>query len=197
MAIIHEMGHYVSFDSYSLSAMGYDFAETHSQGNEWLFLAYLKNNMLRKTYNITKTMQAANDFSAILVSTLVDEFEYRVYTAETPYVAGEFRGVMQEVLAFFGIVGEDKLKSYYDEYTQIVTISSPVYYLNYATSGIASMSFFAIAEQQGYEVAQEVYRALQEDCDIYKPYGQILNDIGLSSPFEEQTFIDLGITILD
>lgn len=191
MTIIHEMGHYISFESYSLSNMGYDLAETHSQGNEWLMLAYLKKNMQKKTFNITKTLRMVNGFSSIVAAMLVDEFEYRVYTAETPYVAGEFRDVMAEVLFYFGI-NEKEIETYYDGYAQIVTILSPVYYLNYVTSEIASMGFYAIAEQQGYEVAQEVYRRLQEDCDITKPYGQILQDIGLSSPFVEQTYIDLG-----
>ena len=147
--------------------------------------------MARKTYNITKSLRMVNGFYSIMHAMIVDEFEYRVYTAETPYVAGEFREVMKGVLAYFGMMESD-IETYYDNYAQIVTITSPVYYLNYATSEIAAMGFYAIAEQQGYDVAQEVYRKLQEDCDLSKTYGEILKEIGLPSPFEEQTYIDMG-----
>ena len=189
--IIHEMGHYISFDAYSLGNMGYDLAETHSQGNEWLMLYYLKDKMSRQMiYDMSFYLRLANGFGSIVRATLVDEFEYRVYTAEEPIQAGEFKNVMKEVMTYFGMM-TGNIADYYEGYTLMVVIKSPVYYLNYATSEIAAMGFYAIADIQGYEVAQEVYRALQEDCNIYKPYGQILKDIGLSSPFEEQTYIDL------
>ena len=188
--IIHEMGHYISFESYSLSNMGYDLAETHSQGNEWLLLYYIKDKTpSQKVYEMISCLNLVNNFGAIVRSTVVDEFEYRVYTAEEPVQVGEFKEIMRDIFRDFGL-REVYLDDYYG-YGQKVMIGSPVYYLNYATSGIAAMGFYAIADIQGYDVAQEVYRALQEDCDIYKPYGQILQDIGLSSPFEEQTYIDL------
>lgn len=191
MTIIHEMGHYISFDAYSLGNMGYDLAETHSQGNEWLMLYYLKDKMpSQMVYDMAFYLRLANGFSTILGATIVDEFEYRVYTAEEPIQVGEFEDLMEGVLEHLGMP-KRLADDYYQGYVQRVTISSPVYYMNYATSEIASMGFYAIANLQGYEVAQEVYRALQEDCDISKPYGQILKDIGLSSPFEEQTYKDL------
>ena len=189
LTVVHEMGHYISFDSYSLSNMGYDLAETHSQGNEWLMLYYLNDKMDRQMfYKRLLYYRLTVGFQTVVYSALVDAFEYAVYTAGTPVKAGEFMDLMEEVARGFGIYSTwDK---YYD-YALRVVISSPVYYMNYATSEIASLGFYSIAKIEGYEVAQEVYRALQEDCDISKPYGQILKDIGLNSPFEEQTYIDL------
>ncbi|MBQ7373237.1 MAG: hypothetical protein IJW64_01570 [Clostridia bacterium] len=189
LTVVHEMGHYISFDSYSLSNMGYDLAETHSQGNEWLMLYYLRDKMDRQIfYNRLLFYRLASGFQTVVYSAFVDAFEYAVYTAKTPVKAGEFAQLMKDVARGFGIYST--WEKYYD-YALRVIISSPIYYMNYATSEIASMGFYAIAEQQGYAVAQEVYRRLQEDCNIYKPYGQILQDIGLNSPFEEQTYIDL------
>lgn len=189
LTVVHEMGHYISFDSYSLSNMGFDLAETHSQGNEWLMLYYLNDKMDRQMfYKRLLYYRLTSGFQSVVYSALVDAFEYAVYTAETPVKAGEFMDLMEEVARGFGIYSTwDK----YYNYALRVVISSPVYYMNYATSEIASMGFYSIAKIEGYEVAQEVYRALQEDCDISKPYGQILKDIGLNSPFEEQTYIDL------
>ena len=41
--IVHELGHYTAYYHFDDSSLPYDLAETHSQGNEWLFTAYLKN----------------------------------------------------------------------------------------------------------------------------------------------------------
>ena len=185
--IIHEMGHYISFNSYSLSDMGYDLAETHSQANEWMFLSYLNGKIDKDVHNVIRTYNLANSMNAVFLGMLVDEFEYRVYTAETPYTASQYRGLMEEILLEFGIMNETQ--SYYDGYVQRVVVLSPIYYLNYVTSGLASMGFYLVAEEQGYETAQEVYRKLQEDVDLSMTYSEILADIGCYSPFEKETFL--------
>ncbi len=191
LTIVHEMGHYVSFNSYSLSDMGYDLAETHSQSNEWMFLYYLKGKVGSKVYNYLLSYKLANSMNTVLYGMLVDEFEYRIYTAETPYTADQYRDVMKSVLNDFGI-GESAITTYYDNYVQIVTILSPVYYLNYVTSEIASCGFYLLCDQIGYEATQEVYRKLQEDVDLSMSYAEILSDIGLYSPFETSTYQLLG-----
>ena len=196
LTIVHEMGHYISFDSYSLSDMGYDLAETHSQAHEWMFLNFLhgkisQDKLGKPTYDIILSTRLYNGMETIIRGMLVDEFEYRVYTAETPYTADEYAGVMMEILTEFGF-SENDFENYYTNYAQIVTILSPVYYLNYVTSELASIEFYLIAEDQGYEVAQEVYRKLQEDVDVTMPYAEILENIGLSGPFKEETYQLLG-----
>ena len=126
--------------------------------------------------------------NTVLYGMLVDEFEYRIYTAETPYTADQYRDVMKSVLNDFGI-SESAITTYYDNYVQIVTILSPVYYLNYVTSEIASCGFYLLCDQIGYEATQEVYRKLQEDVDLSMTYSEILADIGCYSPFEKETFL--------
>ena len=118
---------------------------------------------------------------------LIDEFEYRVYTAETPYTADEYKEVFMSVLEDFGI-DTSSTDGYYRGYTQLVIINSPCYYLNYVTSSMAAVGFYTLAQTEGYDVAQEVYRKLQEDCDLSMSYAQILESIGLPSPFEIESY---------
>lgn len=183
---IHELGHYVSFSGYG-TGMPYDFAETHSQGNEWMFLSYLDGKIDNKIkeYLVYNNLNSA--MSIMIRGMLIDEFEYRVYTAETPYKAGEYQDVFIDVLAEFGL-DTSLVDAYYRRYTQLVIINSPCYYLNYVTSSMASIGFYTLAKTEGYEVAQEVYRKLQEDCDLSMSYAQILEEIGLPSPFEIEAY---------
>lgn len=186
LTFIHELGHYVSFSSYP-AGMPYDFAETHSQSNEWMLLYYLNGKIKTKIHNLLVYSNLSSALGVILRGMLVDEFEYRVYTAETPYTADQFEDVMVEALAAFGMPAS-YLKFYYQKYVQKVTILSPCYYLNYVTSAMASLGCYTLAANEGYEVAQEVYRKLQEDCDISMPYSQIVASIGLPSPFVEESY---------
>ena len=183
---IHELGHYVSFSGYD-AGMPYDFAETHSQGNEWMFLSYLEGKISAKVYDYLLYENLNNAMITMLRGMLIDEFEYRVYTAETPYTAEEYKDVFISVLEEFGL-DASAVDAYYKRYAQYVIINSPCYYLNYVTSSMASVGFYTLAKTEGYEVAQEVYRKLQEDCDLSMSYAQILDSIGLPSPFEIEAY---------
>lgn len=187
LTFIHELGHYVSFSSYP-AGMPYDFAETHSQGNEWMLLYYLKGNVKNRVQKYLVYENLYNALSLMIRGMIVDEFEYRVYTAETPYSASEYKDVMIGVLTDFGM-SESALKTYYQNYAQIVTLLSPGYYLNYVTSSMVAISFYTVASEQGYEVAQEIYRKLQQDCDISMSYAEIVKSIGIPSPFEEEAYL--------
>ena len=183
---IHELGHYVSFSGYD-AGMPYDFAETHSQGNEWMLLYYLDGKINETVYDLLVYNNLASAMSTMVRGMLIDEFEYRVYTAETPYTAEQYKDVFTSVLEDFGIRAS-YINIYYKNYAQLVIINSPCYYLNYVTSSMASLGFYTLAKAEGYEAAQEVYRKLQEDCDLSMSYAQIIKSIGLPSPFEIESY---------
>ena len=71
---IHELGHYVSFSGYD-AGMPYDFAETHSQGNEWMFLSYLEGKISAKVYDYLVYENLNNAMITMLRGMLIDEFE--------------------------------------------------------------------------------------------------------------------------
>lgn len=193
LTIIHEMGHFVSMYYYSMSSMPYDTAETHSQGNEWMFLAFIDGKFDPIVYELIVTYRLYTGLSTVVISAMVDEFEQAVYTASTPVT--DFEALVRELIEeycgwdfFCSISGYTPY-----EYVQLVTTQSPVYYLNYSTSEIASLSFYLMASEN-YANAQEVYRKLQEAATRGKPLSFTANEIGLLSPFEESTYVKIQET---
>lgn len=192
--VVHEMGHYVAYYYFDDSLLPYDLAETHSQGNEWTFLSYLEECVDAEVYEALYLDRAATGLSRILYSTLVDHFEELVYTATMPIAADGFEPLMASVCKQYeGLeaVLATGLKYSPFEYVQHVVIPSPVYYLNYATSELASMGFFVLAQEKGYASAQEAYALLQEGVDPEADFLTAIEEAGLFSPFAEQTYVDL------
>lgn len=200
LTLVHEMGHYVSLHHFDQSILPYDLAETHSQGNEWMFMAYLEGEGIDPVVYETLYLEKALDgLLTIIYSTVVDHFEELVYTAETPIKADGYQAVMASVCAQYKDIEETlgTIAKYTPfEYAQHVTITSPVYYLNYATSGIASMGFYVIAQQEGYASAQAAFTLLQEGVAIDADFLTAIKAAGLPSPLVAKTYTDLRTALL-
>ena len=192
--MVHEMGHYVSYYYFEDSVLPYDLAETHSQGNEWLFIAYLEDKVDPKVYEALYLDRALTGLVSVIYSTLVDHFEERVYTSEIPIKADGFEAVMSYVCSQYEgikeVFGEETRYTPF-EYAQHVTLPHPGYYLNYATSELASMGVYVLAQEKGYEQAQAAYTLLQEGVDPTADFTTAIAEAGLLSPFAEQTYLDL------
>ena len=188
MTVVHEMGHYYA-DKVLLSSTDLlDLAETQSQGNEWLLMAFLEDEMSATLYEAILYYQACFSLSAIVLSTAVDEFEEAVYTGkadlqnldtEMESIGKSYGGVA--FLEEFTEAGDLGL------YWRNVVVSSPVYYLSYAVSGVAAMALYLEAEAD-YPKAQSMYRALVEESYSYESYTELLAAVGLSSPFEAEVY---------
>jgi oligoendopeptidase F len=189
--VVHEMGHYASAYTYDFSALNYDLAETHSQGNEWLLTAYMKNHFSSTLYKGLYIYNAYNALISSVMSVLIDAFEYEIYTAETPYTADQLDQVMADLYVEYGIWDRNVTLENVQKYWKQVVLHSPVYYISYATSQIASINIFIVAENDGYDVAVEAYRKLQEDGELEWGFVGNLSAAGLTSPFDEETHIAL------
>ena len=193
LTVTHELGHYASLYYFDQSVMPYDLAETHSQGNEWMLLAYLEQEEIDpEVYRAFYLQRALAGLVTVIYATVVDHFEEIVYTTDT--AAEHYELVMTAICEQYA--GLDKLVEQSVRYTpfeyaQRVTISAPGYYLNYATSEIASMSLYVIAQEEGYAAAQTAYTLLQEGVDPEGNFQSAIEEAGLLSPFAEQTYIDL------
>lgn len=196
LTLVHENGHFASMFYFDNSSLPFELAETHSQGNEWMYVSYLNtldtiDDVVMDAFTLSR---AFSGMVTILYSTMVDEFEEIVYTSETPVKAEEFAGIMQTVTAKYEGCAELFTKfGLRDpfEYIQYVTVSSPCYYLSYATSEIASMSLYAIANEKGYKEAQAVYTTLQEGIDPTLDFLPAIERAGLLSPLVESTYQSL------
>ncbi len=188
--VIHEMGHYAAYYHYEDNTLPFDLAEVHSQGNEWLLTAYLKTSVSPDVYNALVLEKIVEGLTTVMYATLVDHFEELVYTATTPVKANEYEKIMDTVCAQYKGLEELVPEFGYTpfEYVQHVTIPSPGYYLSYATSQIASIGVYVLAEEQGYQKAVDAYTLLQEGLSLEDGFAAALTNAGLPGPFTASTY---------
>lgn len=196
--IVHEIGHY-----YEAIANGdvksYDLLETHSQGNEFLFTNFLKDEMNSAVYSCVRAYNLVNACYVIIIATLVDEFEQRVYALDDETIANmtsdDFDAIMADVCEPYGGVSwvsqnlADPMS-----YWRRVAISNPVYYISYAVSAVAAVEIFALAESDT-AAAFEAYRILVEDARAEDGFIGALKKAGLYTPFEEEAFRGVAVVL--
>lgn len=195
--LVHEIGHY--YASYANNDLGnYDLLETHSQGNEYLFLNYIKGEFNAEAYKCVRAYQLVNACYVMIMATIIDEFEQEVYALDSVegYTSADFDAIMTKICEKYG--GADwvsgKLADPYS-YWRMVAISNPVYYISYAVSAVSSTEIFYIAEEVGQEEAYKVYTTLVEGVTYEDGFLGALAIAGLGSPFEEETYEKIYVTL--
>ncbi len=186
-SVVHEVGHYASFYSFNLSTLSNDLAETHSQANEFLFLSYMKNHFDKSIHEYLVVSKALDTVWTIILTSIINDFEYELYSAEAPYTASDYVGIIERLCGEYGV---ETLKDIATQYTLYVATLSPVYYISYGVSLVACLDLFATALSD-YEAAQECYRILQSDAADTDGFVSALELAGIGNPFEEQTFIKI------
>ena len=188
------MGHYYGAQHTFLDEIPLDLAETHSQGNEWLFLSYMGTQMPEKLHTVAVDYQTYTDMTMILVCLMVDEFEQKVYSHPNPaaLTGAELDSIMAEVCQRYGGVAYVNM-NYTDiqSYWRMVVVEQPVYYISYAVSSIAAINIFSEA-QESYYGGVEVYRSLVEDTEEDELFLAATQKAGLSGPFDEKVYQDLA-----
>ena len=208
---VHEFGHYYA-DKYTNGiSMSYDLAETHSQGDEMLFLSYVEDHLpkevLREIYPAIYYDNLFNMFAIIMLATAVDEFEYCVYNNVTPdgqpttYKAKDYDKLFLSIMSSYGIAG-----SLNSSYWRFVVIEAPCYYISYAMSALPCVELLAVAETEGFDTAQDIYFKFYTFTDdpanvevdeygdktITIGYGETLEYVGLHSIFDEGMYETLS-----
>ncbi len=197
--IAHEFGHYMNEiyndDEYSQS---FDLLETHSQGQEMLFLSYAKSCISGKALKLIQTYTLLTTLQTIILATQVDCFEQAVYLnnyegpgceeimADGKITADEYDTVYRGLSEYLGIAEEYRV----NEYWRYVTISSPCYYISYAISGVNALQIYVNAGTKGFDAAKEAYLKLftYTDVDPEMTTEEVLLYAGLTSYTDEQTF---------
>lgn len=214
---IHEFGHYYESIYNAGASLSYDLEETHSQGNEMLFLAYLSN------YLEDKNCQPAflslvydnifNMVGNILIATAVDEFEQIAYSNSYDGTNVEISRLLTdgqidatEYDKLFELLAKDYgFSEIYATYNwRYIVIESAGYYISYAMSALPSLELF-VKGLENFEEAKQSYFKLftfteNEDFAQVDEYGDLvvtagyadtLHYAGLDSPFD----IDLYTTL--
>ena len=189
LTLVHEMGHYASTLNLDLNACPMDLAELHSQGNEWLFMNELREELDPKVYAVIRDYKMYMDMCTILVSFMVDDFEERIYTTDVSgYTREDFDAVADAVCQAYG--GADFVNNYltdFQSYWRLVVMESPVYYVSYAMSDVAALNLYTIASQDAQK-AYEIYGHLLKDVDLDLGFQENLKQVGLSGPFDSEVY---------
>ena len=202
MTFAHEFGHYMN-EVYNQSEynQSYDLLETHSQGDESLFLAYLGTVMkssMKAAFNHIERIQLRSSIATIIFSVQVDCFEQAIYLnsydgvnsdiimADGKITADEYDLLYESIAKDLGIKVDATVNNYW---RYGMTISSPCYYISYAISGINALQIYAMAKTD-FETAKDSYLKLftYTDVDPDMTDAQILEYAGMISYTDEQLY---------
>lgn len=192
--MIHELGHYYGGKYVNGFDLPMDLCETQSQSNEWLFVRYLRDEVSEELYRAIVEYKLASESSNIVTFMLVDVFEELAYTHENAgnLTAQEYDDLMAQAAELFG--GIDFVTENIGDvqsYWKIVVVESPVYYISYAVSSVASINLFTVAEEDE-TAGRECYRKLIEEADENEGFLWHIQQAGLSGPFEESVYQELA-----
>ena len=200
--VAHEFGHYMNEiyneDAYSQS---FDLLETHSQGQEMLFIYYVKSHIDPAAVKLVETYHLLSTIQTIMLSVQVDCFERAVYLdyydgpgseeimADGTITADEYDALYAGLSQYLGIYEHYRV----DEYWRYgMTISSPCYYISYAVSGINALQIYVKANNESFEAAKDSYLKLftytDADLDGEMNLNDVLEYAGLLSFTDEQTY---------
>lgn len=188
--VVHELGHFYGAVEGDMLETPLDLAETQSQGNEWLFLAFLEDELTEDVYNAYVSYKVYEVIASTMVQLAVDAFEKSVYSQENIESLSEedFELLMEEVAMPYG--GMEFFNEYVTDlqsYWKMVVVESPVYYVSYAVSSMAALNLFPIAREDAQE-AMEIYSDLIELEDYDDGFQAIIANAGLPGPFQEDVY---------
>lgn len=211
--VVHEFGHYMN-DIYAadISATNYDFEqsydllEMHSQGNEMLYLAYLKeySEYNEVVLNLIETQNMVNMFYSIVACMAIDVLEQAIYLntydglnadiimADGNITYDEYDFLYQSICEDFGAA--DVIGDYW-QYG--MTITSPCYYISYSVSALSVLQLYEMANTDGFDAAKDAYLKLFTYVDEIKDGGtmtteEIFEYAGLLYFDNEELYISLN-----
>ncbi len=191
--VIHELGHYYGSSYVEPFSAPMDLSETQSQGNEWMYINYLQQELSAQLHQAVVEYRMSSDIGYIICFVMVDEFEERVYNHENAgnLTLEEYDAIMESVAESYGGIDliMDEIMDV-QTYWKMVVLESPVYYISYAVSGIAAINLYTIA-QTDINSAEESLRVLMEEPLEEEGFLANILNAGLTGPFEETVYEQL------
>ena len=193
--LTHEFGHALAFyKAYELPSsfareMGMETAEVHSMSMEFLTYPYMERFFGAQTDEY-KFKHMASAISFIPYGTIVDYFQQTVY--DNPNMTPEernafFLSCMQEFMPYASVQGLPFFEEGRYWQRQAHIFESPFYYIDYCLAQFTAFQFLALAEQDYDDAFDRYMRFLSQGGS--KPFTELLESVGLKSPFEEESFV--------
>lgn len=192
LTVIHEMGHYYAATFEDGFGLPMDLAELQSQGNEWLMIAYLDEFLSADIYEVLLDYLLYEQLSTVVICVIVDQFEEAVYSTDVSAISAPtfLDSLMRDVCTSYG--GTSFVSKYLTDinyYWRAVVLESPVYYISYATSGLAALGLYLKADSD-FRASVTAYVEMVKAAPT-QGFCEAIEGAGLFSPFKESTYIAL------
>lgn len=155
-SFVHEFGHYYFRHLWACDS-SFDLEETHSHGNEALFYAYTadyaENSNFRAALENYVNYELNEMLFTAISSSMVAEIEYYAYKGDWSDKDELKRGIV-EIADGYSVYGDT-----FDTYWQYPVIAKAGYYISYATSAVAALKLFSVAEYD-MDAARDMYDVL-------------------------------------
>ena len=184
MTITHEFGHYFAActNEYN-NSFPFDIEETHSQANEMLLTSYLTTYYAQDAnldlYKYIKDYCAYDMLTGVIAPMAVAEVESYVFENLKLTDDQLLEGINTIMNKYDGMV--------YSAYWATPVVSSPGYYISYATSGVGAIGVY-IQAQENFSKAKDNYLRFVSYPKESQNIDSIYTYAGFYSPLQESTF---------
>ena len=188
LTYVHEQGHFTAFYAADSSIASFDLCEVQSQGNEWLYLTYIKDNYDAAMYEYLAKYHLYDSLITIILATCCDAFEQYVYS-HPELSADEYDQVFINEAKKMGAYSflKNNISIPPEDYWHLAIVSNSIYYLSYAVSKIPSIEVYVKAQNEGFNAAVADYMKLL-DVDYEAEFVSTLEACGFTSPFSEEAY---------
>ena len=199
--LTHEFGHayeyYKSFfiDTDFLSSISMETAEVHSMSMEFLSYPWMELFFGDKTEDY-KFYHIGGAVTFIPYGTIVDFFQQTCYDNPdmTPAERNAFfNQIEKEFMPYMTTQGIPALEDGRRWQRQAHIYEMPFYYIDYCLAQFTALQFLAMS-QENYQATFDNYVKFLSFGGT-KPFTELLQECGLKSPFEEESFVDVVATV--
>ncbi|MGL5439606.1 MAG: M3 family oligoendopeptidase [Filifactoraceae bacterium] len=202
--LTHEMGHALAFyfmmdkspTILEAASPSMELCECHSKSMEYLVWPYFKE-FFGDDSEKAKLTNLLGTLNFIPYTCMIDEFQHRIY--DEPNLSKEERNQIWKQLEreYWPTVDYDNVNFYSEGklwQRQLHVFTYPFYYIDYTLADVVALQIMQIMLEQGWEAAWEKYIKII-DLSGRKTFTEIIDEVGLQSPFKKGTLGNLIKTI--
>ena len=193
MTVSHELGHYYANTQGIPVTTSRDLMEVHSHANEALFCAYLDRLLQNDVSKDFLLYSIYDKLYQIILQTIRDHFYEIVIKSATTvaYTPELLEDVMLELIEEYDVANiSTNIRKHLTTSWQRISPHSICDSLSYAVSDVIALQLYQIS-QSDFDRATACYQRLSTDIDKESSFLGTLRNAGLSSPFDESTYIAL------
>lgn len=196
-SVVHEFGHYNNFfhivQNPLLNNSTIDVSEIESQGLELLSLKYADELFGKENAYDARICKLSSIMNAIITGCVYDEFQVAVFEYDGELTTEILNTIFHDISVKYGYEYEEGETQNYEWHEVIHTFQSPMYYISYCTSALASADIFAMSVED-QQAAIDLYMNITA-YSTSTTIRELFEDTGLPDIFEEGTIEDISIAV--